>query len=281
VSGNSLPDGWEYAGELFDGGWQRYRVNREKGVVDRAVHIEDPEETDRIAAMAEDFVRVYLRLPTQKGIVDTSGPQGPEIVNWDGRTIDVKWSKYASARLIQRIGSGGDGADVYVLVTGLPGDFVIRGWRTPIHYHRPRTRTDLRTRAGKAPPHEGTPMTAWKDVERSVARLTGGVRSWDTDIDVIVPVRWADGYIPADDANGSELLADARRTRLLEGWALECKNLKHPTIAEMELVLVYNQKKIDALHLTDVMHNGIVVKRKAGPGRETPYLFITALSVKE
>jgi hypothetical protein len=124
-------------------------------------------------------------------------------------------------------------------------------------------------------------MTAWKDVERSVARLTGGVRSWDTDIDVIVPVRWADGYIPADDANGSELLADARRTRLLEGWALECKNLKHPTIAEMELVLVYNQKKIDALHLTDVMHNGIVVKRKAGPGRETPYLFITALSVKE
>jgi hypothetical protein len=135
VSGNSLPDGWEYAGELFDRGDERYRVNRANGVVDRAVSIENPEETDRIAAMAEDFVRVYLRLPPQWGIEDTSGPQGPEIVNWDGRTIDVKWSKYATARLIQRIGSGGEGADVYVLVTGQPGDFVIRGWATKDELH--------------------------------------------------------------------------------------------------------------------------------------------------
>jgi hypothetical protein len=124
-------------------------------------------------------------------------------------------------------------------------------------------------------------MTAWKAVEREVASLTDGVRSWETDIDVIVPVRWADGYTPPMGLTGAELLADAKRTRLLEGWALECKNLKHPTIAEMELVLVYNQKKIDALGLTDVFHNGIVVKRVAGRGRGTPYLFITELSAKE
>lgn len=92
-------------------------------------------------------------------------------------------------------------------------------------------------------------MTAWKAIERAVAALVGGKRTWNSDEDIDVQV---------------------------DGWAIECKNVKGPTVAQCELWLQHNQAKADSLGL----HNGLVVKRRAGRGRPSPYLFIAALTAE-
>jgi hypothetical protein len=93
---------------------------------------------------------------------------------------------------------------------------------------------------------------AWTAFERLVAQLTGGQRTWgDEDrIDVVTV---------GDDE-----------------WAVECKWLKAPTIADVERYLEYNQTKADKRG----MKNALVIKRKAGRGKGTPVLAIVKLTEK-
>lgn len=93
-------------------------------------------------------------------------------------------------------------------------------------------------------------MTAWKAIERAVAGLVGGKRTWNSDEDVDVVV---------------------------DGFAIEVKNLKAPTIAECELILLHNRKKANAMGLD----SALVVKRKAGRGRPSPFLAIFELTAVE
>lgn len=121
-------------------------------------------------------------------------------------------------------------------------------------------------------------MTAWKYVERQVARLTGGVRSWDTDIDVIVPTEWPHGKPPlADEFSGGELLGAARAGAML-GWGIEVKHLTSPTVAEIERFLEHNAKKLERLGVSGRLINALVIKRKAGIGTSTPYLLVVPIS---
>lgn len=93
---------------------------------------------------------------------------------------------------------------------------------------------------------------AWKQVERTVAGLLGGVRAWQTDHDVLV-------------FEGDSVIA-----------SVEVKNLTAPTVAQLERFLIHNQAKITRDYPGAV--NALVVKRKAGPGRSTPYLLVMPLS---
>lgn len=88
---------------------------------------------------------------------------------------------------------------------------------------------------------------AWKHIERAVARLTGGERTWDSkdDIDVIT-----------------------------DGWAIEVKNRKAITIAQVEAWLRHNAPKAQERGLG----NALVVKRRAGRGVVTPFLAIFPLT---
>jgi len=94
---------------------------------------------------------------------------------------------------------------------------------------------------------------SWTAIERAVARLTGGERTWGdpSRIDVITV---------GDDT-----------------WAIEVKNLKAPSIAQMEAYLTYNKVKADKRG----MKSALVVKRKAGKGRPTPFLAIFEISGPE
>ena len=87
----------------------------------------------------------------------------------------------------------------------------------------------------------------WKSIERAVAALVGGKRTWNSDLDVDVVV---------------------------EGWAVEVKHLKAPTIAEVERILIHNAPKAAAMGLG----NALVIKRKAGRGRPTPFLAVFQLT---
>lgn len=87
---------------------------------------------------------------------------------------------------------------------------------------------------------------SWKAIERAVAELTGGKRTWNSEEDIDVET---------------------------SDYALEVKNLKAPTIADVERILAHNAPKAAAVG----KRNGLVVKRKAGRGRPSPFLFIAVL----
>lgn len=88
---------------------------------------------------------------------------------------------------------------------------------------------------------------AWKGIERTVARLVGGERTWSSPehIDVVV-----------------------------EGWALEVKNVTAPTVAQLEGFLRHNRPKAESRGLK----SALVIKRRAGRGIPTPYLAIFELT---
>jgi hypothetical protein len=118
--------------------------------------------------------------------------------------------------------------------------------------------------------------SAWKGVERLVAVILGGVRSWETDHDVLVPT-WAKvGFLPAVD-EGPEVLMYQHKVGQIQLASVEVKNLKAPTVAQLERYLAHNQTKIDR----DIPGaiNALVVKRKAGRGQFTPYLLVMPLEV--
>lgn len=89
--------------------------------------------------------------------------------------------------------------------------------------------------------------SSWKEIERTVAALTGGVRTWnsDDDIDVVTP-----------------------------DYAIEVKNRQGITIAQCERWLDHNQKKAAGRGLK----NALVVKRRAGRGTKTPYLLVLPIT---
>ena len=89
---------------------------------------------------------------------------------------------------------------------------------------------------------------SWKSIERLVAELLGGVRSWNSedDIDVLVP----------DDKNPE--------------WGVEVKWWRAITVAQIEGWLTHNAVKCDARGIK----NALVVKRKAGRGSPTPFLLV-------
>lgn len=102
---------------------------------------------------------------------------------------------------------------------------------------------------------------AWKDIERAVAHLTGGERTamMSDEIDVTIPPD------PCPTCG------------IGKGWAVEVKWLAAPRVATIEQVLSHNKTKADAKGYG----NAVVVKRKAGRGKSTPYLAIFRLSDQE
>lgn len=111
---------------------------------------------------------------------------------------------------------------------------------------------------------------AWAQVERTVAAILGGVRSWQTDHDVLVVTAARPGVWPEPGINGHQLLAMSRLGAVTLA-SVECKNLKAPTVAALELFLIKNRQKADR---DGVAESALVIKRKAGSGRPTPYLFM-------
>jgi hypothetical protein len=63
----------------------------------------------------------------------------------------------------------------------------------------------------------------------------------------------------------------------MDRWAIEVKHLKAPTIAEIELYLQHNRPKAEGRGLK----NALIVKRKAGRGRPSPFLAIFELTDRE
>lgn len=88
--------------------------------------------------------------------------------------------------------------------------------------------------------------SGWKAIERAVAALTSGTRTWDSRdaIDVIT-----------------------------DEYAIEVKNVKGPTIAQCEAWLRHNEPKAAGRGLK----NALIVKRRAGRGTPTPYLAVFPL----
>lgn len=113
----------------------------------------------------------------------------------------------------------------------------------------------------------------WKAIERFVAKLVGGLRSFDTDIDVILVTD--PGMFPADEIaemSGEEIQRHSKAGRL-EAWAIEVKNRQDLSIPMIERFLEHNRAKSARFR----MRNAMVVKRKAGSGVSTPYLLIIPL----
>lgn len=92
------------------------------------------------------------------------------------------------------------------------------------------------------------PSKSWAAIERLVASVTGGVRSWWSTTDVIV-----------------------------DDWGLEVKYLTAPTLAELERHLVKNQQKQAKFG----RKAGLVVKRKGGRGKQTPLLLLVEIPQEE
>lgn len=118
-------------------------------------------------------------------------------------------------------------------------------------------------------------MTAWKQLERLVAAVLGGVRSWDTDHDVLVITDAKIPFLPDGKETGSELLGLSRKG-IVELASIEVKNLKAPTVAQLEAFLQLNRQKADR---DGVRYNALVVKRKAGVGRKTMPLLVVPLEL--
>jgi len=125
-------------------------------------------------------------------------------------------------------------------------------------------------------------MSAWKQLERVVAAVLGGVRSWETDHDVLVVTD--DLFARKDvlsraplhgDETGPELLWLAK-AGAIELASIEVKNLKGPTVAQLEAFLYFNRQKADR---DGVRWNALVVKRKAGVGRKTMPLLVIPLEL--
>lgn len=112
-------------------GAQRYRDRRADGTVDRAVALPLPaEENDEVAAQAEQFVgdRYGMRIDTRRKpdvgdfLVGQRTDDRPR-----GMVLDVKWTPLENGRLVTFVDARVK-ADIYVLVTGMPGSFRIAGW---------------------------------------------------------------------------------------------------------------------------------------------------------
>lgn len=93
---------------------------------------------------------------------------------------------------------------------------------------------------------------AWASIERAVAKMVGGERTWNSPdyIDVIE----------------SET-----------GYCIEVKNHKGITVAQIEQWIAHNEKKAEGRQ----MKAALVVKRRAGRGAKTPFLVIFRLTEPE
>lgn len=131
--------------------------------------------------------------------------------------------------------------------------------------------------------------SAWKEIERIVAAIFAGVRSWDTDHDVLVVTDHRPGFgdINAQAAEGREhfspgvagaALLALSRAGYVELASIEVKNLKAPSVAQLEAFLVKNRAKADR---DGVRHSALVIKRKAGRGRPTPFLLVMEVEPPE
>lgn len=115
----------------------RYRLNRKRGVVDRAVKLHGtPEHNDRVAKMAEDFFADLYGLPHD----NSDKPRNAEF-RIGVSTCDVKQSPYETGHLIQMTAAK-TRCTFYVLVIGDPLDpdvptpFRIGGWEWGSTFHR-------------------------------------------------------------------------------------------------------------------------------------------------
>jgi hypothetical protein len=114
-------------------------------------------------------------------------------------------------------------------------------------------------------------MSSWKNLERLVAATLAGVRSWDTDHDTLVVTD--PGTVIRIPETGAALLEFAKQG-YLELASIEVKNLKGPTVAQLEAYLRKNREKADR---DGVRWNALVVKRKAGRGNATMALLVVPL----
>lgn len=98
---------------------------------------------------------------------------------------------------------------------------------------------------------------AWKDFERLVAALVGGIRTWwaSTDVVVTYPVGG-------------------------ESWGIECKHLKNMTLAGIEQAVDYAYERSASLGIPPE-RTALAVKRVGGRGIRTKVLLIYELHPPE
>lgn len=108
-------------------GAERYRMNRERGIIDRAIHIVDGPYIDHMAKLAEIWVAAKHGWP----YIDRDRPDdGWDIIMVDRKKVNVKWTKYGFGCLISPRNMPLK-SDYYILVTGeTEEEFVERGWAT-------------------------------------------------------------------------------------------------------------------------------------------------------
>jgi len=113
---------------IYEDGEKRYIRNRLMGIVDKAIHIEDPLYTDHMAKEAELFQHALH--PTWIYEERFMPDKGWDFLLLNGKKIDCKWSKEHSNNLITPKGYVFK-SDYYTFVTGpSKDDLVERGWAT-------------------------------------------------------------------------------------------------------------------------------------------------------
>lgn len=99
---------------------------------------------------------------------------------------------------------------------------------------------------------------AWKDFERLVALMTGGLRTWWTSVDVT---------LYQEDQEGAY-------------WGIECKHLKNMTLADIERAVDYANERSAKMNIPPE-RTALAVKRVGGRGTKTKVLLIYELHPPE
>jgi len=102
----------------------RYKKNRERGTVDKQVGSQSFKETEFIGICAEiAFCKHYNLFPD----FNNEGRERADC-RINGKTVDVKGTKYSTGKLLLRKKDDQQVCDIYVLVTGTPPHMTLRGW---------------------------------------------------------------------------------------------------------------------------------------------------------
>ena len=103
----------------------RYASNRNGGVSDKKIGPQSCEETDLEGICGEFAFCKAMNLYPDMSI---SPRKGTDDVTLNGKTVDVKTTRYKTGKLLARKTKGETPSDVYVLVVGQCPEYKIAGW---------------------------------------------------------------------------------------------------------------------------------------------------------
>lgn len=104
---------------------QRHSSNRSGGVVDAKIGPQSCEDTDLEGICGEFAFCKAMNLYPDMSI---SPRKGTDDVTLNGKTVDVKTTRYKTGKLLARKTKGETPSDIYVLVVGQCPQYKIIGW---------------------------------------------------------------------------------------------------------------------------------------------------------